>query len=38
MQKVIRELRDWREYLPAAFWAILVLAAALAAPICARLM
>jgi hypothetical protein len=38
MKKVIRELRDWRDYAPAAFWAILALALAVAAPLCVKFM
>jgi hypothetical protein len=38
MDGFIRELREWRDYLPAAIWGAIVLAAAVAAPICAKLL
>jgi len=38
VKKVIRELRDWRDYAPAAFWAVLALAVAVAAPLFVKFM
>jgi hypothetical protein len=36
--KVARELHAWREYLPAALWGLLVLGAAVAVPLCTKLL
>ena len=36
--KVVRELHAWRDYLPAVFWGLLVLGAAVAVPICTKLL
>ena len=38
MPSLTRELRAWRDYLPAVFWGAAILAAAAAAPICLRLL
>jgi hypothetical protein len=37
MRRVLGELGNWRDYLPAAFWALLTLAAAVAGPLVAAL-
>lgn len=36
--KVVRELHAWREYLPAAFWGLLVVGIAVAVPLCTKLL
>ena len=33
MWRALAELHNWREYLPAAFWALVVLALAAAGPV-----
>ncbi len=37
MRTVLKELRNWRDYLPAAFWAVVMLALTIAGPLWATL-
>ncbi len=37
MRAILSELRNWRDYLPAAFWALVMLALAAAGPLWAVL-
>jgi hypothetical protein len=37
MRRVLGELGNWRDYFPAAFWALLTLAVAVAGPVLASL-
>jgi len=37
MRKIVGELYNWREYGPAAFWALLALAVTIAGPIWAAI-
>ncbi|HOX08020.1 MAG TPA: hypothetical protein PK280_16600 [Planctomycetota bacterium] len=37
-KQMTTELRAWRDYLPAAFWGLLVVGAAVAVPLCTKLL